>query len=511
MELGERLTTAVARETRQSAALRAQHVAAVAALEEQRRLASEALSPLPRNAVEQIFKALPVDTRLRCREVSRSWRAALADWSYWSTVDLGLGSGVKKPSAALLEAATSRAGGPTGLEEIALFFIDKISFAQLLCVLRKHRQTVWSVNAAIGNVDPYRHAWESLLTIADVQTLIAAGAPALTQALVRLTCGMSAALPLLRCEEPFGDKVHLYSLWITEGAHFEVPGDREVEVFTEALRQRELAEGGRTSGNLGLTELRWDGSVGSVAAFGMISAICVECRVEVLDLQNPELTLLHVPALTRVLQCDSLMQLHIVNLHPIPIFAGQNVPGDHGELAQNVTAFCAGLRAATQLIDLSLQCLDMFFVPADGAAVIRALAGHPTLCALNVSGNEPRSDSARLLMGEALAALIVPDSKLRHLDLNYCHLGDAGMKPLFHALRASHATLEDLDCCDHAMSSAFAADFVLPCVRANTSLRYLLFSYEGDQEPEPSLREAGEIAEARMDDGEEDDVGAGAE
>jgi hypothetical protein len=46
------------------------------------------LSPLPLALVLEIFSLLPVDTRLRCREVCRAWCATLENRSLWTRLDL---------------------------------------------------------------------------------------------------------------------------------------------------------------------------------------------------------------------------------------------------------------------------------------------------------------------------------------------------------------------------------------------------------------------------------------
>ena len=63
---------------RQQAAL----TAAQERVETERALAAAVLPPLPSDALELIFSLLPVDVRLRCREVSRSWRSSLSSSSY---------------------------------------------------------------------------------------------------------------------------------------------------------------------------------------------------------------------------------------------------------------------------------------------------------------------------------------------------------------------------------------------------------------------------------------------
>ena len=67
-------------------------------------------APLPFDLAALVFLLLPVDTRLRCREVARGWRDALEDHRLWEELDLSRASGVKR-SPALLRAASLRAHG----------------------------------------------------------------------------------------------------------------------------------------------------------------------------------------------------------------------------------------------------------------------------------------------------------------------------------------------------------------------------------------------------------------
>ena len=69
------------------------------------------LSPLPHWFVHAVLLLLPVDTRLRCCEVSRAWRALLADTTLWTRISLRASTGVARFSEALLRAAVAKAGG----------------------------------------------------------------------------------------------------------------------------------------------------------------------------------------------------------------------------------------------------------------------------------------------------------------------------------------------------------------------------------------------------------------
>ena len=65
-----------------------------------------ALSSLPTQALCAVLLHLPLDNRMRCAEVCRSWRAMLAERSLWLHLDLGVTS---HPCDGLLRAAARRA------------------------------------------------------------------------------------------------------------------------------------------------------------------------------------------------------------------------------------------------------------------------------------------------------------------------------------------------------------------------------------------------------------------
>ncbi len=77
-----------------------------------------------------------------------------------------------------------------------------------------------------------------------------------------------------------------------------------------------------------------------------------------------------------------------------------------------------------------------------------------------------------------LGALIAANGPaLTQLDIDSCFLDDDGLRPLFAALRRN-THLRALDCADIEISEWFAADVLLPAVRANKSLRKLFTSEE---------------------------------
>ena len=104
--------------------------------------------PLPLS--RRIWSSLPCDVRLRCREVARAWRDALAEPRLWTELDLTMTSGiVARATPALLLAAAARAGGQ--LERLLVTNLDTMQPA-LLTVLHTNGTTSrrWSRRRARG-------------------------------------------------------------------------------------------------------------------------------------------------------------------------------------------------------------------------------------------------------------------------------------------------------------------------------------------------------------------------
>jgi hypothetical protein len=71
------------------------------------------VAALPNALLLEVLSRLPVDCRLRCREVCRAWRAALNERSLWRRLDLSPATGglARVTSDGLLRAAAARAAG----------------------------------------------------------------------------------------------------------------------------------------------------------------------------------------------------------------------------------------------------------------------------------------------------------------------------------------------------------------------------------------------------------------
>ena len=95
------------------------------------------LGPLPGDLVKLILRLLPLDARLRAREVFRDWRFLLKRNSFfWRRIDLGVGCGVnsrflnpcsgveKRSFLALLRAACVRAAGNLQSADLSGVFVE---------------------------------------------------------------------------------------------------------------------------------------------------------------------------------------------------------------------------------------------------------------------------------------------------------------------------------------------------------------------------------------------------
>jgi hypothetical protein len=150
------------------------------------------------------------------------------------------------------------------------------------------------------------------------------------------------------------------------------------------------------------------------------------------------------------------------------------------------------LRASSTLTAVSLRSVRLWHDLAAATALLGALTGHPSLRSLGLYGNGLGRSTRE--SGAVIAALVAANAPALHeLDVSFCNLGDAGARPLFHALPAN-THLRTLDCGYNWLSNAFVHD-ELPAVRANASLHELATSRASSDE----VREAEALVLRRAD------------
>ncbi len=383
---------------------------------------------LPQAFLLLILALLPVDTRLRCAEVCRDWRAALAERSLWLRLALSPESGVRFVTDKLLGAAAARAGG--GLLSLSVSSCSYISPEALVAVAMANAATLQEARLCLGE------HWE--LRCVQLEALLR-GTPLLRTLHADVRCTAADARRLLRNEPPF-----------------------------EALRMRRflvvaaLAAGGEGAAlalaadlptHASLEELRIVGApLDAPAALDAVVQAALACLLlRRLDLVLCSLSRASAPALARLLGGGALTALHI-----------------HGDaqLLDEPAAVLLGnaLRANTTLTSLVVRATRLWQEPAAGVALLNALTGHPSLCKLDIS-YDPVGAAAQQQAGTALGALVAANAPtLRGIYINESGMGDAGMGPVVDALpRNTH--LRFLSCLRNGMSDAFVRERLLPVVR----------------------------------------------
>jgi hypothetical protein len=198
------------------------------------------------------------------------------------------------------------------------------------------------------------------------------------------------------------------------------------------------------------------------------------------------------PALARLLSSGTLTTLNIQN-------------DGHALLDAPAAALLGdALRANATLTSLTLYHTQLWSDRAAAAALLSALAGHASLRQLRImpyGSGALLSEEDRLHAGALLGALLAADAPaLTALHLMHNRLFDAGLRPLFEALpRNSH--LRELNCLGNDVTDAFAADVLLPAVRANANLHTLITHPHYEPQPD-AAREAVALVARRGGPGE---------
>ena len=418
------------------------------------------VSELPAGVLALILLAflmrLPVDARLRAREVSRGCRTLLNEPRFWTVLDFSRGSGVEaRVSRALLFAAGERGRGH--LHTLNLTGVGGLSYEHLAQFVAVHGQSLRSVTAP-----------EGLQFSADRVTRLCRSAPLRTLRCY-VGCGAANALPLLRCEAPCA-LLHIVKLWV----HCFDNNEQVLDLAAALPSHRGKIKA--------LTVFQAPLRNGAVA--NALMHRVAEARVSDFFFTNCGLAPASLSCLTRLLE-DGCLERMSIRDNWRALF----------EEGPDLTTFCHALRSS-RLQALELSRCRLWRDPAAAGELLAALVGHPTLCELSLHYNLDADNTAdvRRAAGEQLGSLITHNSALQKLNLAGNDLGEANLAPIFEALPRS-STLKELIFYGETISREFARDVILPAVRANTSLRTLDFGPYGETLPE--LAEAQAIVAAR--------------
>jgi hypothetical protein len=410
----------------------------------------DAFAALPLPLLLKIFAALPVDTRLRCAEVCKTWRSALAERSLWIRLDLSDTSGVTHGEMpALLRAAAAKAGG-------GLSALDVSGVWQWLVRDDTLREELAANAGALRELRCLQGRKQSWATVPDLEALLSA-APQLRvcEADLLFTNAAADARRALRNEGVLGPlRMHTFQL------------DRLVN--TDAATRVSLFAD--VAAHASLTELHLKGvSLRVPEVFGaFVDAALSIPLLRAVTLDGCRLSPASAPALARLLGSGTLTELVIYN-------------SGHALLDAPAAALLgAALRANATLTSLMLFGTQLWGNHAAAATLLGALTGHCRLRELSIIVDVPavrRSEEDQLHACALLGALVAANAPaLTELDVSFCGLRDAGLRQLFEAL-PSNTHLRTLDCSYNGVSEPFAADVLLPAVRANTSLRH--FAIDG--------------------------------
>jgi hypothetical protein len=392
-----------------------------------------ALAPLPHAIVLLIFALLPVDLRARCACVCRGWRAALSERALWTRLDVSRTSGVTVAvTNALLRGAVARAGGE--LTALDVSGSRAVSLGALRAVVTANAATLRTLRVCHGVLGlaaeplPLADAW-----------LLRYDVPRLCVLEVDVECAAAALRSVLDNE---GLRVHGLSL--------------SAAALTEAQLLTLAAD---VASHAWLRELCLVRVLPTPAALDAFVDAALARRLTALEFSHCGLSPAAAPALARLLGAGSALE-------SLCVCEGR-------QRATLLDAPSAALLAA------ALRANSTLTLPlgAEGAAaagvLLDALTAHPSLRTLSLSETAVRTAGDRVAVGFALGVLLAANAPaLTALRVDGCLLEDAGLTPLFEALR--HSThLRTLNCFDNRVTPQFALAVLLPAVRANASLRAL--------------------------------------
>ena len=308
--------------------------------------------PFPPNVVALLFSLLPLDARLRAREVCRGWRFFLEDASFWTHVDLSASCGVNpcflldsRLALPLLGAACERAKGSLLSVDLSGVVVQWHAVPFVLRCFELFAVTAANKASLRDLVAPTFHR----LDLDEVNELC------LALPLCRVRCGVRCtaveALPLLRREPPFA--------LLTSREHFVAidGGDQALLDMTSAL-----------SVHKGMAKLTIvHAPLATRAVVGALVDAAISVGIIDVSFHECGLSQTALPALTRLLQSHGFDCLRVRNQN-VALFEGPGLP-----------AFCDALRNCKSLQTLELLEVNLWADTAVAPPIIAALEGLPAL------------------------------------------------------------------------------------------------------------------------------------
>ena len=421
---------------------------------------------LPPPLMTAILLLLPVDTRLRCSEVQRAWRALLEDTVFWECITFSELARARF-RVALFVAAVAKAGGQLRELDLRGQYGPRLTHASLMEALAANSLTLRRLRMCDGYGDDMSR---------NVVAELCGAAPGLQTLETCVSCLSTEARALLHREPPFG-ALNMFGLKV----RFAEGNDNTLFLsFTADL----------TFHGACLHELELDSALmPGHAAWNALANAAISVHLTQLTVSNSPLGPWCVPGLVRLLREGSISSLELGGT-----FFGNGPFID----AETEPSLSAALLANSTLTGLTLLHVDVWNPPRN--CIVDALVRHPTLVNLKLHFQLGDDAQLRLLAGASLGRLVAVNSTaLAWLSVSGCALGDDGLRPLFAAL-PTNTHLISLSASRNGISAAFAP-VVLASVRANRSLRYLFIdgpeNVDEDQGSIAELREAEAVVRPR--------------
>jgi hypothetical protein len=431
--------------------------------------ATSALSPLPPALVQQIFLLLAVDERARCACVCRSWRAAVSERCLWTRLDVSRTSGfaAARVTDAFLRGAVARAAGE--LQSLDVSGALRVSREALLAVATANAGTLRELRACHGVCLGADLAVPNPLSLPNAETLLRA-APQVRVLEADVICGNVAdARRALRADEGLLAPLRVHGLRLLCG---------------DAAEADMVALAADMAAHAWLQELCLLGVLPAPAVLDAAVSALLSCRpcarVQFMVCNfNPA----SAPALARLLAGSAVTNLSVV---------GEGGGGVALLDVPSAMLLAGALRANTTLTSLQVAAVNMWQDAEAAATLLGALTAHASLRTLILSHNIAREDAQRAAACATLGALLAANAPaLTDLNVRLCNLSGAGIAPLCAALPAN-THLRTLNCEGNILTPQFAADVLLPAVRANASLRALITGRQW-----PAEREAEAVVARR--------------
>ena len=244
---------------------------------------------LPFPLLLKIFALLPVDTRLRCSEVNRAWRAMLADTTFWESIDVSIHSGLTRFSWLLFRAAVKKAGGQLRALYITGRRLETYSlcFRLLLEVAVANKATLMDLRAVT------EQPWQA----DDVRELVEAASNLRLEVSVIIFEERDSTAAMLRNEPPF-QALHLRRLNM-----FGNLGTEAVVTFSSHLRC-----------HASLEEISFrEAALHTADAMGAVVDACIALRLQRLEAHACYIVPAVLPELTRLVAAGALRELIVQN------------------------------------------------------------------------------------------------------------------------------------------------------------------------------------------------------